>query len=182
MIQTFSELKEYVSADLCQYVRNPSFNTFCRSWFTPGFRFTFFLRCCQYFCRNYKGALFLVSLFFLRHYQFKYGIAIHYSTEIGKGFRISHFGGIVVNPSAVIGQNVCIHPGVLIGLNYDKQLKQFGYPRICNNAVLKNNSKVIGGITIGENALVGVSAVVTKDVPKNAVVVGIPAKVISFQE
>lgn len=180
MITTFSQLKEFIAADLYRYATAVSWKAFCRCWFTPGFRYSFFLRCCQYFGRNSKGPLFMICFAALRHYQFKYGICIHYTCEVGKGLYIGHFGGIVVNPNAKIGQNVNFSPGVLIGLSNNEELKKFEYPTIGDRVFLANNAKITGGVSVGNDAVVGISTVVTKDVPEKAVVVGIPAKVLSY--
>lgn len=179
MITSLSQLKEYVVADLYRYATCVTARAFVRCWFTPGFRYTFFLRCCQFSARNYKGPLFVLLFFILRHYQFKYGISIHYTTEVGKGLYIGHFGGIIVNPSARIGQNVNFSPNVLLGLSYNSELKKFEFPVIGDRVYLGNGVKVIGGVVIGDDALVGAGAVVTKDLPAKAVAVGIPAKMIS---
>lgn len=181
MITSYFQLKEYIAADLYRYATSISWKAFCRNWFVPGFRYSFFLRCCQYFSRNGKGPLFLLCFAALRHYQFKYGICIHYSCEVGKGLYIGHFGGIIVNPNAIIGTNVNFSPGVLIGLTYNTELKQFGYPIIGDRVFLANSAKIIGGVTVGNDAVIGISTVVTKDVPEMAVVVGIPAKVLSYE-
>lgn len=181
MIESYNQLKEYIKADLYRYATSTSMKSFCRCWFTPGFRYSFFLRCCQYYGRKHKGLLFLFCFAALRHYQFKYGICMHYTCQIGKGLYIGHFGGIVVNPGAVIGENVNLSPGVLLGLAYNQEKRCFEYPKVGNRVFLANSAKITGGISIGDDAVVGISTVVTKDVPEKAVVVGVPAKVISFE-
>lgn len=181
MITSYHELKECIIADLYRYTTSVSTKDFVRSWFIPGFRYSFWMRCCQYSSRNYKGPLFLILFFILRHYQFKYGISIHYSTEVGKGLYIGHFGGIIVNPGAVIGKNVNFSPNVLIGLSFNKKTKRFEYPVIGNRVYLGNGVKVIGGVHVGDDSLLAASSVVTKDVPEKAIVVGIPSKILSYE-
>lgn len=181
MINSLKDLHFYISADLFRYMTSCTFKAFCRAWFIPGFRYTFLLRWCNYL--NKKNILFIFYLIFrliLRHYSFKYGFAIHHSTKIGPGLYIGHFGNIVINPNSIIGKNVNITTGVLIGLSYNKDLRKFSYPCIKDYVSLGNNSKIIGGATIGERAFIGVSSVVTKDIPENAVAVGSPAKIISY--
>ena len=110
--------------------------------------------------------------------QRHYGIQIPAGTKIGKGFYIGHFGCIVVNPDAVIGDNVNISQGVTIGQTNRGPRK--GTPRIGNNVYIGPGAKIIGNIAIGNDAAIGANAVVTHDVPDNAVVAGVPAKIISM--
>jgi serine O-acetyltransferase len=114
----------------------------------------------------------------LVHYQYKFGIEIPPDTQIGSGFYIGHFGGIVINARSIIGNNVNISPGVVIGQS--SRGKNKGYPTIGNNVYIGPGAKIIGAVYIGNNVAVGANCVVTKDIPDNAVVVGIPGKIISF--
>lgn len=99
--------------------------------------------------------------------------------KIGKGFYIGHFGTIVVHSSAVIGDNVNISQGVTIGAT--NRGNRQGIPTIGNQVYIGPGAKIIGKITVGNNVAIGANAVVTKDVPDNAVVAGVPAKIISMQ-
>ena len=114
----------------------------------------------------------------LRHYSYKFGIQIPYATKIGKGFYIGHFSGIVVSPETIIGKNVNISQGVTIGKT-DSGIHK-GAAIIHDEVYIGPGAKLIGRIEIGKNAAIGANAVVTKDVPENAVVAGVPAKVISM--
>lgn len=105
----------------------------------------------------------------------KTGIQIPYQTKIGEGFRIVHFGAIVVNPDAVMGKNFNISEGCLIG---NSQGRKRGVPTIGNNVCMNANSIIIGGVTIGDNVVIAPGAFINFDVPDNAVVVGNPGKVI----
>ena len=100
------------------------------------------------------------------------------NTKIGEGFYIGHFSGIVISSAAVIGKNCNISQGVTIGISGKGEDR--GCPIIGDNVYIGAGAKVIGRITIGNNVAIGANAVVTKDVPDNAVVVGIPAKIISM--
>lgn len=97
------------------------------------------------------------------------------STQIDKGFYLAHPIGIVINEETIIGDYVWIYQNVTIGKMYGK-----GSPVIGNNVLLFAGAKVIGDVKIGNNVVVGANAVVTHDVPDNAVVVGIPAKIINY--
>lgn len=183
-ISTLKLLRKYIAADLFRYMTSTSAKAFVRGWYIAGFRYTFFMRCCKYF--SCKGPLlkpiFLIFRITLRHYSIKYGFQIPYQTDIGPGLCIGHYGPIIVNPNSIIGINCNITVGVLLGLNHkldENNLVRFEYPKVGNNVALCNNSKIIGGITIGSNSIIGVNSVVTKDIPNNSIAVGSPAKVIS---
>ena len=179
MITSFSSLCEYIKCDLYRYQTRLSLVAFLRSWFIPGFRYTFFMRICQYTIK----IRFIHWLFrlILRHYQFKYGISIHHTTEVGHGLYIGHFGGIIVNPNAKIGSNVNLSPNILIGQKLNKLTQTFDYPIIGDRVYIANGAKVIGGVVIGNDAIIGINTLVTHDVNENEVVVGQPAKVISHE-
>ena len=170
----------FVTADLFRYCAKKDFGSFllcCAR--IPGFRYTFFMRSAKYL--KSKGVLFLpiyiLSRFMLNHYQFRYGISIPYNTEIGPGFYIGHFGGIIVNSEAKIGRNCNINHEVTIGAAYGG--KHAGVPVILDNVYLGPGSKIIGGITLGNHAAVGANCVVTRSVSDYGVVVGIPGEVVS---
>lgn len=114
----------------------------------------------------------------LRHYQFKYGIQIPSRTKIGRGFYIGHFGGIVVNGATVIGKNCNISQGVTIGQANRGPRK--GCAIIGDNVYIGPGAKIVGHVNIGNNVAIGANAVVTKDIPDNAVVAGVPARIISM--
>ena len=101
------------------------------------------------------------------------------STVIGAGFYIGHFGGIVVSPKAKIGNNCNLSQGVTIG-RVNRGPKK-GYPTIGNNVYVGPGAKIIGAIDLGNNVTIGANCVVTKDIPDDSVVVGIPGKVISSE-
>jgi serine O-acetyltransferase len=103
------------------------------------------------------------------------GIQIPSETTIGRGFRIAHFGHIVINPAAVIGKNFNISHGATIG-NAEGRLK--GTPVIGDNVSIQTNAVVIGSITIGNDVLIAPNAFVNFDVPDGAIVLGNPGKII----
>ena len=146
----------------------------------PGFRFLFWYR----LANQTRGAggwwklAYVLARIMHRHYLFKFGISIPYDTEIGPGFYIGHFGGIVVNSAAKIGRNVNISQGVTIG-QVNRGERQ-GVPVIGDNVYIGPGAVIIGAIQVGNGCAIGANAVVTRDLPDNAVAVGVPAKVISL--
>lgn len=88
-----------------------------------------------------------------------------------------HYSCIVIAQSVHIGKNASIHQGVTIGRVFNG--KYSGVPTIGDNVVIFSGAKILGNIKIGDNAVIGANAVVTKDVPANVVVAGVPAKIIS---
>lgn len=102
------------------------------------------------------------------------GIQIPIGTKVGKGLTFPHYSCIVISKRAMIGENCTIFQGVTLG----KTRK--GCPIIGDNVTICANSTVIGKIRIGNNVLIGAGSVVIDDVPDNAVVVGNPAKVVSY--
>ena len=186
-INTFKELRVYIASDLYRYMTSTSLKAYVRGWYIAGFRYTFFMRCCKYFSGKGLKAMipFVVCRMVLRHYSVIYGYQIPWQTNIGPGLYIGHYGTIIVNPHSTIGVNCNITDGVLLGLNgrTDEagKLIRFEYPFVGNRVLLGNNAKIIGGVTIGNDAFIGVSSVITNDIPKNAVVVGIPGRIISYK-
>ncbi|MDD2268960.1 MAG: serine acetyltransferase [Bacteroidales bacterium] len=114
----------------------------------------------------------------LRHYTYKFGISISSKTIIGKGFYIGHFGGIVVNSATVFGDNVNISQGVCFGQSNRGEKK--GCAVVGNCVYVGPGAKIVGNVHIGNNVAIGANAVVTKDIPDNAVVAGVPAKILSY--
>ena len=106
------------------------------------------------------------------------GISIPFSAEIGAGFYIGHFGGIIISPKAKIGGNCTLGTGVVIGT---RGFGDEGVPVIGNNVYIGVGAKILGGIKIGNNVRIGANAVVIDGVPDNATVVGVPAKVVKVR-
>ena len=109
--------------------------------------------------------------------MYKLGISIPPDTQIGSGFYIGHFGGIVVNRRCVIGKNCNISQGVTLG--QANRGKNKGYPTLGDNVYIGPGAKIVGAVKIGNNVAIGANCVVTKDIPDDSVVVGIPGRIIS---
>jgi serine O-acetyltransferase len=105
-------------------------------------------------------------------------IQIPFETKIGPGLYIGHNGMLIINSLAIIGANCNIGVGVVIGQGGRGEKK--GNPVIGDFVYIGVGAKIIGNIRIGDNVAIGANAVVTKDVPPNATVAGIPAKIINY--
>jgi len=177
----YDELKFLIRSDLYRYCAKTDIGTllYCLRNF-PGFAYSFWMRICSFLSHGaLKRRLFLrPPRMILSHYEFRYGISIPYQTRIGSGFYIGHFGGIVVNEMAVIGKNCNISQGVTIG--QVNRGKRQGCPVIRDNVYVGPGAKIVGNVVVGNHVLVGANCVVTKDVPDNAVVVGVPGRVVSY--
>jgi serine O-acetyltransferase len=178
----FNEYKYLVKSDLYRYTGRISNMLLIENLLiNPGFQYSFWMRTCAFLEQIILfrfTVLFLARIIF-RRYTYKYGISIPYSTKIGSGFYIGHFGGIVVNAGSVIGKNCNISQCVTLG--QANRGKNKGYPVIGDNVYIGPGAKIIGKVNIGNNAAIGANCVVTKDAPDNAVVVGVPGEVISYK-
>ena len=107
------------------------------------------------------------------------GIEIHPGAKIGRRFFIDHGMGVVIGETAVIGDDVTLYHGVTLGgTSWSKGQR---HPTLGNDVVVGAGAKVLGPITLSNGARVGSNAVVVKDVPENATVVGIPGHVVSVK-
>ena len=109
-----------------------------------------------------------------------YNSKVPYQAKIGKGTKLGYAGmGVVIHANCIIGENCSIAQQVTIGGGNSKYQ---GVPTIGNNVRISKGAIVFGGITIGNNVTVGANAVVNKPVPDNAVVAGVPAKIIRIKD
>ena len=113
--------------------------------------------------------------------RFLTGIEIHPKAKIGKKLFIDHGMGVVIGETSEIGNNVTIYHMVTLGgispsIKSNEQRNVKRHPTLKDNVVVGSGAQVLGPIEIGKNAKIGANAVVTKNVPENAIMVGIPAK------
>ena len=144
----------------------------------PSVKAIFFHRIANFFC---LAKFDLIARMISQFSRFLTGIEIHPKAKIGKNLFIDHGMGVVIGETSEIGDNVTIYHGVTLGgispsIDSDKQRNVKRHPTLKNNVVVGSGAQILGPISIGENAKVGANAVVTKDVPDNAVMVGMPAK------
>ena len=105
------------------------------------------------------------------------GISIPYSVNIGESFYIGHFGNIIINSNAIIGDNCNISQGVTIGINGKGDNR--GVPIIGDNVYIGANAVLAGKIKVGDNVVVGANSFLTHNVEDNTTVLGVPAKKVS---
>lgn len=117
---------------------------------------------------------------FARFIQYKifndFSCIISFKALIGNKINFPHPVSIVIGEKCVIGHNVTIYQNVTLGQ------KDNEYPRIGNNVIIYAGAKIVGGIVIGHNSIVGTNAVVINSVPDDSIVAGVPAKIIGFNE
>jgi len=144
----------------------------------PGVKAVFMHRIANFFA---IAKFDLVARIISQFSRFMTGIEIHPKAKIGKNLFIDHGMGVVIGETSDIGDNVTIYHMATLGgispsINSDKQREIKRHPTLKDNVVIGSGAQVLGPITVGKNAKIGANAVVTKDVPENGVMVGIPAK------
>ena len=144
----------------------------------PGVKAVFMHRIANFFA---IAKFDLVARIISQFSRFMTGIEIHPKAKIGKNLFIDHGMGVVIGETSDIGDNVTIYHMATLGgispsINSDIQREIKRHPTLQDNVVVGSGAQVLGPITIGKNAKIGANAVVTKDVPENGVMVGIPAK------
>lgn len=179
---SFADLQRFVRADLYRYDGAKGAGGFLRAFFgEAGFRLTVLLRTtrwlraqpvtrwgCYHLCKLWLGRL-----------SRSLGVFIDFTTDIGPGLYLPHPTGIVINRRCRIGTNCNIAQHVTLGLK--SREPRAGCPVLGDRIYVGPGAVVIGAIGIGDDAAIGANAVVTKDVPDNAVVAGVPASVISMR-
>lgn len=108
-----------------------------------------------------------------------YNSKVPYQAKIGRGTKLGYGGmGVVIHSKAVIGDYCTIGQQVTIGGGNSRYP---GLPEIGNNVMIYKGAIVYGGIRIGDNVVIGANAVVNKPVPDNAVVAGVPARILRIR-
>ncbi len=144
----------------------------------PGVKAIFFHQIAHFFSVTKFD---LIARIISQFSRFLTGIEIHPKAKIGKNLFIDHGMGVVIGETSEIGNNVTIYHMVTLGgispsINSDNQRDIKRHPTLKDNVVVGSGAQILGPVIVGENAKIGANAVVTKDVPENAVMVGIPAK------
>jgi serine O-acetyltransferase len=144
----------------------------------PGVKAVFFHRIANFFS---VAKFNLIARIISQFSRFLTGIEIHPGARIGKNLFIDHGMGVVIGETSEIGDNVTIYHmatlgGIAPSINSNDQRNIKRHPTIGDEVVIGSGAQVLGPITVGRCAKIGANAVVTKDVPEKAVMVGIPAK------
>ena len=144
----------------------------------PGVKAVFFHRIANFF---HLAKFHLVARIISQLSRFLTGIEIHPGAKIGRNLFIDHGMGVVIGETSEIGNNVTIYHMVTLGgiapsINSNDQRQVKRHPTLGDCVVVGSGAQILGPVKIGTHAKIGANAVVTKDVPENAVMVGIPAK------
>ena len=144
----------------------------------PGVKAVFFHKIANFFS---LAKFDLIARIVSQFSRFLTGIEIHPKAKIGKNLFIDHGMGVVIGETSNIGDNVTIYHMVTLGgispsenSNDQRNIKR--HPTLMDNVVVGSGAQILGPVVVGKNSKIGANAVVTKDVPENAVMVGIPAK------
>ena len=144
----------------------------------PGVKAIFLYKIANFFS---VAKFYLVARMISQLARFITGIEIHPAAKIGKNLFIDHGMGVVIGETSEIGDNVTIYHNATLGgispsINSNEQRNVKRHPTLKDNVVVGSGAQVLGPIEVGKNAKIGSNAVVTKDVPENAVMIGIPAR------
>ena len=144
----------------------------------PGVKAVFFHRIANFFS---IAKFDLIARIISQFSRFLTGIEIHPGAKIGKNLFIDHGMGVVIGETSEIGDNVTIYHmatlgGIAPSINSNDQRNIKRHPTIEDEVVIGSGAQVLGPVTVGRCAKIGANAVITKDVPEKAVMVGIPAK------
>lgn len=167
----FTIIKEEIQV---VFERDPAARSTLETIFTcPGFQAIVMHRFNHWLWNNNLKLLARLSAHLVR---FLTGIEIHPGAVIGRRFFIDHGMGIVIGETSEIGDDVSIYHGVTLGGTTWNKGKR--HPTLKNNVVVGAGAKILGPITIAEGVRIGCNAVVVKDVPAGATVVGVPGHVV----
>ena len=149
----------------------------------PGVKAVLFHRIANFF---QIAGFHLIARIISQTSRFFTGIEIHPGAKIGKNLFIDHGMGVVIGETSEIGDNVTIYHAVTLGgsspsIDSERQRHEKRHPTIGNDVVIGSGAQIIGPVVIGKCARIAANAVVLKDVPENATMVGIPAKAVKLE-
>ena len=149
----------------------------------PGVKAVFFYKFAHLF---HVAGFDLIARIISQTIRFFTGIEIHPGAKIGKNLFIDHGMGVVIGETSEIGDNVTIYHAVTLGgsspsIDSERQRHEKRHPTIGNDVVIGSGAQIIGPVKVGNGARIAANAVVVKDVPENATMVGIPAKAVKLE-
>ncbi|MBN2795250.1 MAG: serine O-acetyltransferase [Clostridia bacterium] len=169
---------KYIKSEMDNIMsKDPAIKSPMEVFLYPGFIALLYYRVAH---RFYLKKKYFIARYISQRGVKRTGIEIHPGAVIGKGLFIDHGQGVVIGETAVIGDHVTIYQGVTLGGTGKETGKR--HPSIGNHVLISAGAKVLGSFKVGDNAKIGAGSVVLKEVPPNATVVGIPAKVIRREE
>ena len=124
----------------------------------------------------YRAGIPILPRFLSQLVRFATGIEIHPGATLGRGVFIDHGMGVVIGETAEVGNNVTLNQGVTLGGTSLERTKR--HPTVEDDVIVGADALVLGAIRVGRGSKIGAGSVVVKDVPPNATVVGIPARVV----
>lgn len=181
MIKTSYDLHKYLAADLDRLEKKPNIKDWLLKnevWYI--WRYMYTLRHVEYHLNSKHKLRFLWHFFWYKRLCYNLKVDIK-PNNLGPGFRLVHLGALVrIKRDCKIGKNCTMLPGVVIGNKYFNSTNETVI--VGDNCYFGLGAKVFGNVKIGNNVTIGANAVVTKDIPDNAVVGGIPAKIIKIKQ
>ena len=166
----FRRLKAYLDSI---HARDPAPRSRAEILLYPGVWAVFYHRIAH---RLYKGRWFFLARAVNHWSRWMTAIDIHPGATIGRNFFIDH-GFVVIGETAEIGDDVTIYQCVTLGgTSPDNGVAGKRHPTLLNGVIIGSGAQVLGPVTVGERSRIGANAVVTRDVPEGAVMVGIPAR------
>ena len=149
----------------------------------PGVKAVFFHKFAHLF---HVAGFDLIARIISQTIRFFTGIEIHPGAKIGKNLFIDHGMGVVIGETSEIGDNVTIYHAVTLGgsspsIDSERQRHEKRHPTIGNDVVIGSGAQIIGPVNVGNGARIAANAVVVKDVPENATMIGIPAKAVKLE-
>ena len=153
--------------------RDPAIHSNMEVFLYPSFRVMLSYRRAH---RLYKKGHYFWARWISQRAARKSGIEIHPGAQIGKGLFIDHGSGVIIGETTIIGDNCTLYQGVTLGGTGKEQGKR--HPTLGNNVMVSAGAKVLGSFKVGDNSKIGAGAVVIKEVPDNATVVGVPGRVV----
>jgi len=146
----------------------------------PGVKAIFLHQLANFF---HLAGFYLIARIISQTGRFFTGIEIHPGAKIGKNLFIDHGMGVVIGETSEIGNNVTIYHAVTLGgispsIDSERQRHEKRHPTIGDDVVIGSGAQIIGPIKVGNGSRIAANAVVVKDVPEGATMVGVPAKII----